>query len=430
MSDPQTPAPDTSPRQDSSRADHPPPTSRPPGGRPGRARLAFFAASLLLVTSLVGGPWLADVVSGEGDEDSLYKYLSTFTEVLGLVRQAYVDEANLAELMDGALDGTTGALDPFSLYVPAQEVEGYAAAQRTGNRLSGLTLLRERGIAYVVSVDPGSPANQADVRPGDVVTQVAGESTRLLPLWEIHEVLAGTPGSVVEMDLLRAGEELKVSFELTRYDVPLATLEPVERDGMRSAVLHFGRFETATPARVGELLAEAGEAGYDRLLLDLRNVAGGDPTAAYAVAGLLADGELGWLKKRETTLETYRGGEEPAWAGRLVVMVNRGTLGAAEVLATVLRQRLDADLVGENTFGFAGRQDFAELSNGGRLLYTDAFYTGPDGAVLNEALEPDYTVDFFSRRFEEREVPAYELIYQRGLEILFETSDETVQRAA
>ncbi len=405
------------------------PPSRPPR-RSARARLAFFVVSLLVVGSIAGGSWLAEAVRGEEEGESLYKYLSTFTEVLSLVQQAYVDESDLAELMEGALDGSTGALDPFSLYVPAEEVEGYEAARRTGNRLSGLTLLRERGIAYVVSVDPDSPADSAGVRPGDVVTRVGELSTRLQPLWEIHEILAGEPGDVVEMELLRAGEEMQVTFELTRYQVPVASLQPVERDGVSSAVLHVGSFGVETPERVGELLARAAEAGYDRLLLDLRNAAGGDPPAAYGVAALFTGGELGWLKKRDTELESYRGGDAPAWDGRLVVMVNRGTLGAAEVLATVLRQRLGAELVGESTFGFAGRQDFAELSNGGRLLYTDAFYTGPDGELLNESLEPDHEVNFFSRNFEEREVPAYDLIYQRGLDVLFDTAGETAQQAA
>lgn len=402
--------------------------SRSPVRTAGRSRLIFFVASLLVVTSLVGGPWLADAVTGEGD-DSLFKYLATFTEVLGLVRQAYVDPAELDALMVGALDGTTEALDPFSLYIPAGEVEPFLAARRTGNRLSGVTLLKERGIAYVVAVDAGSPADQAGLRPGDVVAQIDGKSTRLQPLWEIQEALAGEPGSRVEMELLRLGEEVQVSFELTGYDSPLASLEAVERDGVTAGVLHIARFEPATVGRVEALLAQAREAGYDRLLVDLRSTAGGEAEAAYGVAGLLVGGELGRLVKRDATLETFRGGDEAAWSGRLVVLVNRGTLSAAEVLATVLRQRLDAELVGEDTFGYAGRQDLAELSNGGRLLYTDAFYTGPDGAPLNAALEPDTQVDFFTRSYEERDLPAHELIYRRGLDVLFGTP-EPVQRAA
>lgn len=400
-----------------------------------RSRIVFFVLSLLVVTSLVGGGWLADAGDGEG-RDSLYKYLSTFTEVLGLVRQAYVDETDVDTLLAAALDGTTDALDPFSLYVPPTEVEAYSRARTTGDRLSGLTLLKERGIAYVVAVEAGSPADQADVRPGDVVSLIDGASTRRLPLWEIQKMLGGETGSRVELELLRLGEEVRASFDLAPYDTPVALLETVEREGggggvERGAVLRVGRFETATAPRVAELLTGARDGGPERLLVDLRNVAGGDPEAAYAVGELFASGELGKLVTRDRTLQTYRGETEPAWSGdRLVVLVNRGTLGAAEVLASVLRQRLDAELVGERTFGHAGRQERAELSNGGHLFFTGAFYTGPDGTPLNESLEPDEAVSFFTRTYEERDVPATELIYQRGLDRLFATPEPAAERQA
>ena len=260
--------------------------SRSPNHSPNRSRLLFFVLSLLVVTSLVGGHWLADAVTG-GEDESLYKYLATFTEVLGLVRQAYVDETQMGDLMTNALDGTTDALDPFSIYIPPSQVEPFLAARRTGKRLSGLTLLKERGIAYVIAVDAGSPADQAGVRPGDVVAKVDGESTRLEPLWAIQEALAGEAGSRVAMQLLRAGEELEVSFELTPFEAPVATLERVERGGTAAGVLHIARFEPATVGRVEALLGEARKAGYDRLLVDLRSTAGGDPAAAYGVAGLL-----------------------------------------------------------------------------------------------------------------------------------------------
>jgi len=250
-------------------------------------------------------------------------------------------------------------------------------------------------------------------------------------LWEIQELLAGESGSRVEMELLRLGEEVQVSFELTPYEVPEASLDRVVQGGVAAGVLHVGRFDDATAGRVEALLAEVREAGFDRLLVDLRNSADGEPANAYAVAALFAKGELGKLLRRDETLSTFAADDEPAWSGRLVVLVNRGTLGAAEVLATVLRQKADAELVGERTFGYAGRQDLAELSGGGRLFYTGAFYTGPDGVPLAESIEPDDEVDFFSRSYEERELPAYELIYRRGLERLFQdAAEEPMQRAA
>ena len=392
-----------------------------------RSRIAFFVLSLVVVSSLAGGRWFAEAVRDE--DDSLYKYLSTFTEVLSLIRQAYVDDTDLDRLMVGALDGTTEALDPFSLYVPADRVEGFLAARERGSRLSGLTLLKERGIAFVVAVEAGSPAAEAGIVPGDLVTEIDGRSTRVMPLWEVQQLMAGEPGRVLDLELIRRGEEISTSFALAAYDAALATWQPVGPQGDRVAELRVNRFETGTAERVAAALAAVREAGLSRLLVDLRDIAGGDTPAAYEVAGLFTSGELGRLVQRGETIQTFEGGERPAWEGRIVVLVNRGTLGAAEVLAKVLRQRADAELVGETTFGHAGRQEEARLSSG-RLFFTSAFYTGPDGAPLDEGLEPDESVDLASRGYEEREVPLSELIHRRGLERLRGVADEGVARAA
>ena len=114
----------------------------------------------------------------------------------------------------------------------------------------------------------------------------------------------------------------------------------------------------------------------------------------------------------------------------MVVLVDRGSLGAAEVLATVLRQKIKAELVGERTFGYAGRQGSADLSTGGRLLFTDAFYTGPDKQPLNQELTPDLLVDERSRTFLEKDVPMSELILKRGVRRLLGDDEELEQKVA
>jgi len=113
-----------------------------------------------------------------------------------------------------------------------------------------------------------------------------------------------------------------------------------------------------------------------------------------------------------------------------VLLVDRGTLGAAEVFATVLRQKVKAELVGERTFGHAGRQAVADLSSGGRLLFTDAFYTGPDKKPLKEALKPDLLVDERSRTYLEKDVPIGDLILRRGVHRLLGEDAEPAKKAA
>ncbi|HYH44332.1 MAG TPA: S41 family peptidase [Thermoanaerobaculia bacterium] len=403
-----------------------------------RSRVLFLALSAVLVIPILAGSLLRAAQRDESPkEDSFYRYLAVFSEVLGLVKQAYVDEPDMTALMSGALDGTTDALDPFSIYVPADGVATYQEARNVGWRHSGIALLKERGVAYVVAVEQGSPGGEAGVKVGDIVAQVDERSTRTMPLWEIQELLARPAGTKVKLELVRVGETVKAEFDLKAFDAPPARLERLEQGVTLLRIPNFDKDmvpqvraaldQAARPAGANGVVAGS-TAG--RLLIDLRGVASGDAEVAYGVARLFVDGELGVLADRNATLQSYTGGDKPLWQGKTVVLVDRGTLGAAEVLATVLRQKGGAELVGERTFGHAGRQGSADLSNGGRLLFTDAFYTGPDKQPIDESLKPDLVVDERTRTFIEKDVPLGELILQRGVQRLLGTDGETAKKAA
>ena len=128
------------------------------------------------------------------------------------------------------------------------------------------------------------------------------------------------------------------------------------------------------------------------MVVDLRGVAGGSADAAYGVAGLFTSGELGKLIGRDQTIQSYDGGETPLWQGKLVVLVDRGTQGASEILVAVLKQSLEAALIGEGTFGHSGQSEVVSLSNGGRVQLTSAFFTGPDGEALSASQKVDVRV--------------------------------------
>src|SRR5436309_4535590 len=393
-----------------------------------RSRIVFFFLSAILVFPLLAATLLRAADSGQAkpEDDSFYKYLAVFSETLGLVRQAYVDDPNMDTLMAGALDGTTDALDPFSLYVPASQVAGYLQANTVGKRYSGMTLLKERGIAFVVAVEKGSPGDGAGIKPGDIVAKMNGRSTRVMPLWEMQEALAAQPGSKVTMELIRAGEPVQVAFELKAFQPPPVSLEVVES----VPVLRIPTFDDKTAAAVRDALTKNGDKVKDKLLVDLRGVSSGDAESAYATARLFTTGEMGALKRRAEELQVFKSDDRPAWQGKMVILVDRGTLGAAEVFATVMRQKQKTALVGERTFGHAGRQGSADLSSGGRLLFTEAFYTGPDKKPLNEALKPDLLVDERSRTYLEKDTPMSELILRRGIRRLLGQEPETEAKAA
>lgn len=376
-----------------------------------RGRQVFFLLSLAVVVPLLSAGLRRAGADG-GGEDSLYKQLSVFSEVLHLIRRAYVDEVSPESLLAAALDGTADALDPLSTFVPAEELQAYAAVRSVGAGHSGLTIVKERGFTAIVAVAPGSPGATAGVKPRDALVEIDGVSTRRMPLWRIQSILAGEPGTRVAIEVMRRGEGLPLELELAEYARTPVSLE--ERDGGR--VLRIHDCEPATVGEVDRALAGLEAAGVDRLLVDLRGVATGDPGLAYAMAELFASGPLGSLRDRAGEIASFSAAGPPVWQGPLVVLIDRGTMGCAEVLASVLKQSGGAQLVGQPSRGHAGRMEMLRLSGGAGLLTTDAFYTGVDGEPLAQSLQPDTRVGEAARG--DGDQPPADLILERGLELL------------
>jgi carboxyl-terminal processing protease len=389
-----------------------------------RSRILFLLLSLaLLVPLLFAG--LGRAATDGDSEDSLYKQLSVFSEVLHLIRRAYVDEISPEMLLAAALDGAADALDPLSTFVPEEALPAYDTARAIGAGHSGLTVVKERGVAVVVAVATGSPGEQAGLVGRDVLVEIDGASTRRMPLWRIQSILAGEPGTRFALEVMRRGQAQQMEIELATYPRTPTTLE--QHDD--ASVL---RIHDCAPATVGETeraLTELDEAGAERLLVDLRGVAGGDPTLAYGMGELFASGPLGSLRDRNGEIESFSAAGQPLWQGRLVVLIDRRMMGCSEVLATVLKQSGGAHLVGQPTLGHAGRMEMLALSSGAGLLTTDAFYSGSDGTPLSSALEPDTRVGEGPRGLDE-EGPETDQILERGLELLRSLEPEQQRQAA
>jgi carboxyl-terminal processing protease len=376
-----------------------------------RSRLTFLLISMVVMIPIVTGTLMARSES-EGD-DSLFKYLSVFQDVLRLVRQAYVEEISVDALMEGALDGTSDALDPFSTFIPAARVDGYRDVMRLGPARSGMVIAKDRGIVYVVGVAAGSPAESAGVERGDILTSIGGRPTRPTPLWRIQQLLARQPGTMMELELLREGVPSTVDLELGQFDT--APLEMRQENDV--AVLSLPTLAEGDLVALRGRLSQLGAEGKTKLLLDLRQTMASDPEVAYEAARLFVQGDLGSLTQGDEVIESFRSEMDPVWSGELVVLVGRGSVGASEVLASVLKEAAGATLVGQTSFGHAGRLSLIPLSSGAHMLLTDAFYTGPDGEPLREGITPDIEVNERTRVFAEKDVSVEDLTLQRGLAV-------------
>lgn len=382
------------------------------------SRALFVLATLVVLAPIASGS-LGRALAGATDSeetDSFYREFAVFTEVLQHVRDRYVEATDLDRLFAGAFDGTADALDPTATYVPGEAVERYREARATGARRSGLEVVRERGILYVVGVAPGSAGAEADFETGDIISKLNGRSTRLTPLWEAQLLLAGSPGQKVSAEVLRRGETLELELTLEERDSDGLDLERREN----ADILRLSRFDVTLVDPLRELLTEGELAQGGRLILDLRSLAGGDPAAAFAMADLFVDGDLGSLRSRDETTEQFVSERPAVWSGPLVLLTNRGSQGASEIFAALLRQLAGAQLVGGNTFGHAGRTAQKTLSDGAQLFYTDAFFVAPDGTALDEALTPDLRVSGASRSLSEADLSLDELLIERAIGVLME----------
>jgi len=372
-----------------------------------RSRILFVVASLAALLSLRA----VSNSSGSG-KDPATRALSIFSDVFSLTRQNYVEPADSKTLLNGAYDGMSDALDPFSYYVTASERAAYRAQEASGAVGPGIVLARRGGFPYVVAPLPGSPAQKAGVHAGDLIDIVDGKPVRNSSLWKVKAALEGPEGSHVEIILFRGGDERRVTLSIprARFQAPgLSTRW--ERDVVVVTVPSFTR---ATADELRKTVEEANRRGVQAIVLDLRGTIGGEIAEAAPAASLFTGkGLVAKVVSRKVTLAPLESSGERLWKGRTVVLTDDATGGPAEVFAAALRDRAEATTVGETTVGMAIVQRQVPTQSGGTLFMTVGRYVSPSGATLaGKGLVPDERVIVFPG-----ETGGKDAILERGLEV-------------
>ncbi len=383
-----------------------------------RSRVLFVVVSLCALASLraVSGP------EGSG-RDPATQALSIFSEVFSLTRTNYVEPTDTKTLLEGAYDGMSDALDPFSYYVPASSMAAYKAEQAAGAPSTGVVFARRGGYPFVVAPLPGSPADKAGVKGGDLIDSIDGQTMRNAPMWKIKAALEGPEGSTCEIVVFRGGDEkkLKISVPRAKFEPPAPSAK-WERD---VAILSIPTFTPTAAAAVRQELEEASRRSIDKIVIDLRGSIGGAVPDAVPVAALfLAKGPVATVISRKAPEKPLETTGEPVWKGRIVILVDDSTAGAAEVFAAALHDRAGSTTVGETTVGMAIVQKNVPTQEGGNLVMTVGRYVSPSGKVLGgKGFTPDERVLVLPGEPGERD-----LILERGLELV--RADVPARRAA
>ena len=331
-------------------------------------------------------------VHAGGDQDGAYRQMNVYQQVLKRIQTDYVTEPNMNDVTTGALHGLLESLDADSSYLTPTEYKIFKDRPATGVAQVGLTVSKRFGYATVVNVLPGSPADKEHINDGDVIESIGDQSTRELSLAVIRMLLDGKPGTTVTLSLVRPRKADPDKLTMTRVIVPVPAMSDQQYE---NASILYLKPVVINKARVDEVAAKIKNAKAHKILLDLRDVSGGDPDEGMRLANLFINqGTLGALEGQKFAKQTFSA--DPARCistAPLAVLVNRGTYGAAELTAAAIEGAKRGDVVGERTFGEGSVQKTIDLPDGAALLLTIAKYQGPDGKkIQDEAVVPTVQV--------------------------------------
>jgi carboxyl-terminal processing protease len=317
---------------------------------------------------------------------------SILDEALNKILNNTATETDKDSLQRAAIEGMLRSLgDKWSQYLPESESTTFENAVE--GQYSGIGVwLRsdESGLAGIAGVVPTSPAEFANLQEGDLIQSVDGETTQDKSLDTVAKLLSGKPNTTAILSVNRSEEILTFSVKRTELRSNPVQLKKLKNEIVLISISEFTR---GTARSMRSALAASG-AERSGVILDLRGNPGGLLVEATDVAGAFLNGG--------TVVEFFKPGKSPEIFNAigdgdsktpLVVLIDRGTASAAEIVAAALQDRNRAVIVGERTFGKAAVQDLTELSNGAAIELTIGYYLTPNGKRLEgQGLDPDIMV--------------------------------------
>ena len=358
---------------------------------PKTIKAALLGLSALIVVFVIAGGL---GVRAASNTDGAYRQLGVYSEVLSRVRSEYVEEPDVSQVTNGALHGLLEALDANSSYLTPAEYKQFKEHKGEGKATIGAAISKRFGYGAVISVLPNGPAAKAGVESGDIIEAIDGKSTREMSLAELRSLLGGQQGSNVNLTIVRARRAEPVKLTVTRDNVNL----PPATDKMLEEGIGYIKADTLGKGKAQEIaqdIKRLQRAGAKKLILDLRNSAEGEEQEGVAVANLfLNHGTIAYVQGQKYPKETFSADASKAVTTLpLVVLVNRGTAGPAEIVAGAILENARGDVVGDKTFGVGSIQKVIEIPDGSALILSVAKYYTPGGkAIQDSAITPNILV--------------------------------------
>jgi carboxyl-terminal processing protease len=376
-----------------------------------RTRRALFSVTLFLASCALVGSFISNKVAAQSatDESTLRDSLHQFTDVYSLVEQNYAEPLDADKIdraiYDGAIPGMLHALDPHSNFYDPKAFAQMREEQHGKYYGVGMTiqpLADKAGVLHVMVLAPfeGTPAFKAGIRPGDLILSVDGKSADGLDSAAVAAMLKGPKGTHVLVAMQREGHNGPLTFDLVRDEIPRDSVDLAFLFKPGIGYIHVTNFMETTSREVGDALDNFQAAGpLHGLVIDLRNNPGGLLNEAVDVSDkFLKEGQIVVSQRgRAFPDQVYRAAHGEAGSDKypIVVLVNRNTASAAEIVSGALQDHDRALIVGETTFGKGLVQTvFNTFDDTGLALTTYHYYT-PSGRLIQRDYNGVSAYDYF-----------------------------------
>ena len=341
--------------------------------------LTLLSATLTLYTA-VGG-WISTRAQQPANDPNAQ--LRIFESVLQHIQNDYVDEPNMDKVRAGALRGLAYGLDRYSTYLTPDQVKEYNAGNKDNLVGIGAELSQVASYLYIIAPMKGSAADQAGLKAGDIIEYIDNKATRDISLYDAKQLLNGAAGSEVKLRVLRANSS-PLTISVKRAAGRAAAAETRMEAG-KVGILRINSFTDGESTEIKNRLQDLLKQGAQKIVIDMRDTAGGSLAEAVAVANLfIRDGVLAETIGREgKALKTFTADPKATlFTGQLVALIDSGTAGAAEVVASAISERNRGQIVGEKSFGAGTEQQLFTLRGGDGLLLTTVKWASANGKTF------------------------------------------------
>ncbi len=322
-----------------------------------------------------------------------------FVSVFRAVQQAYVDSVDDSQLMSAAIRGLLTDLDPHSAYLGAEATQSMNETATGAYGGLGLEILQrpDRSLMVIAPMDD-TPAARAGILPGDIITEFDGQAVTVDSVDAAIEAMRGTPGTSIQLTIVRDGESAPLKLSLTREIIRVASARS-EALGRDYGYVRIAAFQSDTAAEVQrklDALVTANGGALKGLVLDLRRNPGGLLNASIEVADLFLDRGVivstrGRLPHARAEYSAKRG--DLLNGAPIVLLIDSGSASAAEVVAGALRDHRRALIMGSTSFGKGSVQTLLPLDNGDSIKLTTARYYTPNGTSIQATgIVPDIDI--------------------------------------